>query len=178
LKKVKPLCIWFTGLSGAGKTTLGTNLKKKMHHLNYPFLIVDGDDIRKGISKDLGFTILDRKENIRRAAELSKIILQSGFNVICCFISPSKRMRQLAKSIVGTLHFVEVFVDAPVEVCIKRDPKGIYAKALKGEIRHVSGIDSPYEPPFLADIYINTVDSSINACTNKLVKEILSLIQQ
>ncbi len=177
MKEKIPICLWLTGLSGAGKTTLGHYLQKEMLRLNIEFVLIDGDDLRMGLSRDLGFTLTERTENIRRAAELSRLILRSDVNVICCFISPTQEIRQLAKSIIGIRHFVEVFIDAPMEVCIKRDPKGIYTKALQGKIKHVSGIDSPYEPPELADIYINTADTSINLAVNKLLNETLALIK-
>ena len=176
LKKTTPICLWFTGLSGAGKTTLGNHLKSKMNEQGFPFVLIDGDDMRNGINHDLGFTLEARRENIRRAAEMTRIILKSGINVICCFISPTRQIRSLARSIVKEKHFIEVFVNASVEICRQRDPKGIYDRALRGQILHVSGIDSPYEPPNLPDIHIDTMNYSVEQCLRDISDSILPLL--
>ncbi len=151
-------CIWFTGLSGSGKTTLANELKKEFDAISLPSVILDGDIIRKGLNKDIGFSETARKENIRRVAEIAKIILQSDIMVICAFMSPTNDIRQLVKNILGN-YYIEVFVDTPIEVCINRDVKGIYKKALNGEIKHLSGIDSPYEKPISPEITIITENS-------------------
>ena len=175
MKKSKPLCVWFTGLSGAGKTTLGTLLKEKMDDTNIPFVLIDGDVLRKGLNKDLGYTLPDREENIRRASELTKIILNAGVNVICCFISPTRKIRETARLIAGEQHFVEVFVDASLEECKIRDPKGLYKKASMGQIKNVSGIDSVYEAPEPADIHVDTVNLSVSDSINKIYDTIQPL---
>ena len=151
-------CIWFTGLSGSGKTTLANELKKSFDTLSLPSVILDGDIIRKGMNNDIGFSIHDRKENIRRVAEIAKVVLQSDVTVICAFMSPTTEIRSLAKSILGEYYF-EIFVDTPIDVCIARDVKGIYKKALSGKIKHLSGIDAPFEPPINPDLIITTENS-------------------
>ncbi|MFH2141994.1 MAG: adenylyl-sulfate kinase, partial [Bacteroidota bacterium] len=151
LVKQNPHVIWLTGLSGAGKTTLAIALEKEIQSKGYFTKSFDGDIIRKGLNKDLGFSIDDRIENIRRIAELTKIFLDSGIIIIISFITPTIQMRDLAKSITGEHRFVEVFVNAPIEVCEKRDVKGLYAKARRGEIKDFTGIDSIYEIPLKPD---------------------------
>jgi len=132
MSKSKPyhsICIWFTGLSGAGKTTLAKALQKRLNGINIPSVLLDGDILRKGVNNDLGFTPDARNENIRRAAEMAKIILESNVIVICAFISPTDSVRLLAKQIVGKDNYLEIFVNTPLKVCIDRDPKGLYKKA-------------------------------------------------
>jgi len=139
--------IWFTGLSGSGKTTLASLLEKRLFELNYFCQILDGDNVRSGINKNLHFTEKDRMENIRRIAEISKLFMNCGIILICAFISPTNEMRQMAKEIIGEDDFLEVFVNTPLEVCEKRDPKGLYKKARKGEIKNFTGISAPFETP-------------------------------
>ncbi|AXP09060.1 adenylyl-sulfate kinase [Campylobacter hepaticus] len=154
LKKQKPCVIWLTGLSGSGKSTLANALDKKLFSLGYHTYILDGDNIRHGINKDLGFDESSRVENIRRIAELCKLFVDSGLIIICAFISPFENERNLVRSLVEKDEFIEIFVDTPLEICEKRDPKGLYKKARNGEIKNFTGIDSPYEKPQKPEIYL------------------------
>jgi adenylylsulfate kinase len=162
-------CIWLTGLSGAGKTTIAHALHERLHELNLASVILDGDILRKGLNKNLGFTDDDRKENIRRAAEMAKIILESRSFVICAFISPTIKIRQLAKQIIGNNNYLEVYVDTPIDVCIKRDTKGLYKKAMNGELKSFVGIDKNYEAPVNPDIKIETLNQNIKENVCKII---------
>ena len=139
--------IWFTGLSGSGKSTLANALEVELHKQGKRTYLLDGDNIRLGLSKDLGFTDADRTENIRRIAEVSRLMMDAGLIVITAFISPFRQERALAKSLAGEGNFIEVFVSTPLEICEARDPKGLYKKARVGELANFSGISSPYEAP-------------------------------
>jgi bifunctional enzyme CysN/CysC len=139
--------IWFTGLSGSGKSTIANALEKELHALGKRTYILDGDNIRQGLNKDLGFTDADRVENIRRVAEVAKLMMDAGLIVMTAFISPFRAERQMAKELVGNENFLEVFVDTPLEICEKRDPKGLYKKARSGQLPNMTGINSPYEQP-------------------------------
>ena len=155
IKKQKSCVLWFTGLSGSGKSTIANELEKRLNEMGYHTYLLDGDNIRAGLNKDLGFTKEDRRENIRRIAEVAKLFIDAGLITITAFISPFREDREMAKNIIGEKDFIEVFVDTPLEECIKRDPKGLYKKALRGEIKDFTGIDSPYEPPEKPSIHIN-----------------------
>ncbi|MBC8147515.1 MAG: adenylyl-sulfate kinase [Bacteroidetes bacterium] len=156
LIKQNPKVIWLTGLSGAGKTTVALALEKEIQRKGYFTKVFDGDIIRKGINKDLGYSIDNRMENIRRISEVTKLFLDSGLIIICSFISPTEEIREMAKSIIGKRNFIEVYVNSPFDVCEKRDPKGLYAKARKGLIKNFTGIDSIYEAPIDPDIELKT----------------------
>ncbi len=158
--------IWLTGLSGSGKTTIANHLKEKILNSGYAVQVLDGDVLRTGLNRDLGFTIKDRMENIRRVAEVAKLINDMGIFTITSFISPTKEMRNMAKTIIGVDKFIEVFVSTPLEICIKRDVKGLYKKAINGEIPHFTGISSPYEVPENPDIEIKTLESDIEESVN------------
>lgn len=164
--------LWFTGLSGSGKTTIAVELERKLFEMGRFAQILDGDNLRTGINSDLGFSAADRMENIRRVAEISKLYLNSGIICINCFISPKTEMRELARSIVGPEDFTEVFVDTPIDVCEKRDPKGLYQKARAGLIPHFTGIDDVYEPPLNPDIVVNANLLSVEEAVNKILAEI------
>jgi adenylylsulfate kinase len=166
-----------TGLSGAGKTTLATALEKEIQKKGYFIKIFDGDIIREGINKDLGFTVEDRIENIRRIAEVTKLFLDTGIIIICSFISPTNEVRDLAKEIIGEDRFVEVFINCPLDVCEQRDVKGLYKKARKGDIKNFTGIDSPYEAPANPDIEVLTHTVSVKESTKELVKQIIPRIK-
>lgn len=157
--------LWFTGLSGSGKSTIAFHLEKELFNRGFVTQLFDGDIIRKGLNKDLGFSIKDREENIRRIAEVTKIFINNGIIVINCFVSPTIKMREFAKNIIGKDDFFEVFVNTPLSICEERDVKGLYAKARKGLVKDFTGIDSPYEPPENPDIEISgnkqTVEQSI-----------------
>ena len=164
----KGLTIWLTGLSGSGKTTIGKYLEKKLHKENIITKLLDGDNIRVGLNKDLGFSDKDRNENIRRIAEVSKLFVECGIVTINCFVSPSKKQRKLARSIIGVENFYEVFIDASVDECEKRDVKGLYAKAKKGLIPNFTGISADFEIPNKPNIIINTTQQTIEQSGDKL----------
>ena len=174
LIKQNSLTIWLTGLPGSGKTTLALALEKEIFKKGYLSVVLDGDKIRSGINKDLGFTLNDRQENIRRVAEIARLFNEKGFIVICSFITPTQNLRSLAREIIGEKNFVEVFIDASLKTCIKRDPKGLYAKAQLGEIQNFTGIHSAYEEPLTPDIRINTNVDSVEESTSCLIKKITS----
>ncbi|MCV0348856.1 MAG: sulfate adenylyltransferase subunit CysN [Nitratireductor sp.] len=157
LKHQKPAVLWFTGLSGSGKSTIASLLEKKLHAAGRHTYVLDGDNVRHGLNRDLGFTDEDRVENIRRVAETAKLMADAGLIVLVSFISPFRAERRMARELMSEREFVEVFVDTPFEECARRDPKGLYAKALNGEIQNFTGVDSPYETPERADIHIETM---------------------
>jgi len=143
----KPVLLWFTGLSGAGKSTIANSLEQKLHSLGKRTFVLDGDNVRHGLNRDLGFTEADRVENIRRVAEVAKLFVEAGLITIVSFISPFYAEREMARDLVGPDEFIEIFVDTPLEICEQRDPKGLYRKARRGELRNITGVDSPYERP-------------------------------
>jgi len=166
----RSMLVWFTGLSGSGKSTLAVQLEAQLHAMGFKTYLLDGDNIRSGLNKDLGFTDEDRNENIRRIGEVSKLLLDAGIIVLSAFISPFKADREQVKNIVGNENYIEVFVDAPLEVCEQRDVKGLYKKARAGEVKNFTGIDSPYEAPVAADIHIPTYKQSIDESIAKLLE--------
>lgn len=154
--KQRAKVIWLTGLSGSGKTTIAVGLEQALHAAGHFTQVLDGDNIRSGINANLGFSEADRTENIRRIAEIAKLFLNSGIITICCFVSPAKAMRELARTIAGEADFIEVYVNASLETCEQRDVKGLYAKARRGEIKDFTGIDSPFEVPENPAITLHT----------------------
>ena len=154
LKGHRPACLWFTGLSGSGKSTIATALEKRLNAMGHHTYTLDGDNVRHGLSRDLGFTDADRVENIRRIAEVAKLFVDAGLLVMVSFISPFRAERRMARSLLGPDEFLEIFVDTPIDICEQRDPKGLYAKARAGQLKNFTGIDSPYEPPEHAEIHI------------------------
>jgi adenylylsulfate kinase len=150
------IIVWFTGLSGSGKSTLATALEMRLHEKGVLTYVLDGDNIRSGLNKDLDFTVNGRKENIRRIGEVSKLFVDAGLVVLTAFVSPFKKDRDTIRQRVGNQRFVEVFVDCPLEICEERDTKGLYKKARAGEISHFTGISSPFETPENPDIRIQT----------------------
>jgi adenylylsulfate kinase len=169
----KAISIWFTGLSGSGKTTLAYEIQKSLTSLGFLSKVLDGDNIRKGLNNDLGFSEADRYENIRRVAEISKLFAENGIITICAFICPLAKMRKLAKSIIGGQNFVLVYLDASFEACENRDIKGLYAKARKGEIKYFTGLTGKYEKPDDSDLILDTVNQNVETCIEKLTEFIL-----
>lgn len=157
----KSVCIWMTGLSGSGKSTIAQGLERKLQQEGILCFVLDGDNVRTGINKNLGFSEEDRTENIRRIAEVNKLFLNCGVITINCFVSPTKEIRENAKAIIGEHDFYEVYVNASFDECAKRDVKGLYAKALKGEIKNFTGLDAPFEAPANPAVEINTAEQSI-----------------
>jgi adenylylsulfate kinase len=171
------IVIWITGLSGSGKTTIAKDLELELHKRGFLTKLLDGDNVRTGINNNLGFSEEDRTENIRRIAEVSKLFMKGGVILINCFISPTKEIRDQARSIVGAEDFFEIYVNTPLEVCEQRDIKGLYAKARAGLIKNFTGIDSPYEEPENADVEIKTVDYSVEESVQKILKVLLPRIE-
>lgn len=168
--------LWFTGLSGAGKTTVAKELEKKLHNNGYLTQVLDGDNIRIGINNNLGFNNTDRMENIRRIAEVSKLLIHSGVITLNSFISPTAEIRDMAKQIIGRENFIEIFVHAPLDVCEKRDVKGLYKKAREGKIKNFTGIDSPFEAPENPDLKIDTSILTVEESIEQIIKVILPKI--
>jgi adenylyl-sulfate kinase len=172
LLKQKSKVIWLTGLSGSGKSTIANELAYILQQEGKLAYILDGDNVRMGLNKDLGFSDNDRKENIRRIAEVAKLLSDAGVIVITAFISPFREERENAKNIIGKDEFLEVYVEAPLEICENRDPKGLYKKARAGQIPMFTGIDSPYEEPLNADLIINTGNLTVQDCVNFIYKNL------
>lgn len=156
-KGQKPVVLWFTGLSGAGKTTLASLVEKHLYEKGKHTYLLDGDNLRHGLSNDLGFTDADRVENIRRVAEVAKLMVDAGLIVLVSLISPFRFERRLAREIMAQGEFVEIFVDTPLEECVRRDSKGLYKRAMSGEIENFTGVSSPYEEPESPELHIRTV---------------------
>ncbi|WP_102385328.1 adenylyl-sulfate kinase [Vibrio cyclitrophicus] len=172
LKRQKPVILWFTGLSGSGKSTVANAVESKLLQMGKHSYLLDGDNVRHGLNKDLGFSDTDRVENIRRIGEVAKLFVDAGSIVLTAFISPFVSDRQQVRELVSEGEFLEVFVDTPLEVCEARDPKGLYRKARAGEIKHFTGIDSEYQAPLNPEIHLYTADLSIEACADFVVAEL------
>jgi bifunctional enzyme CysN/CysC len=173
LKGQKTLCVWFTGLSGAGKSTLANLLEKRLHEAGRHTYLLDGDNVRQGLNRDLGFTEADRVENIRRVAEVARLMTDAGLIVLVSFISPFRAERRMARELFAPGEFLEVFVDAPLAECERRDPKGLYAKARRGELKDFTGIDSAYEVPESPELTVNTQQCSAAECAEIIIERIL-----
>jgi adenylylsulfate kinase len=169
--------IWFTGLSGSGKSTIAQHLERYLFEQGFFGKVLDGDNIRSGINNNLGFSEVDRRENIRRIAEVSRLYVQSGIISINSFISPTIAIRQMARDIIGADDFIEIYVNAPLEVCEKRDVKGLYKKARSGQIKGFTGIDAPYEAPEQPDLEIKTDEVSVEEAVEKVFNYILPQIR-
>lgn len=165
--------IWLTGLSGSGKSTLANEIEVELFNRNINVYILDGDNLRGGLNKDLSFSETDREENIRRVAEVSKILMDAGTIVISAFISPYEKDRRMAKEIIGNDNFIEIYVECPIDICELRDVKGLYKKARNGEISNFTGISSPFETPVNPDIIVNTTNESIKQSCAKILATIL-----
>lgn len=178
LLKQHSVMIWFTGLSGSGKSTIAIALERELHKRGLLCRILDGDNIRSGINNNLGFTEADRIENIRRIAEVSKLFVDTGIITIAAFISPSNDIREMAANIIGKDDFLEVYVSTPIEECERRDVKGLYAKARCGEIKNFTGISAPFEAPAHPALTLDTSALSLKESVNKLLELILPRIQK
>ncbi|CDT49867.1 MULTISPECIES: adenylyl-sulfate kinase [Vibrio] len=174
-KQQTPVVLWFTGLSGSGKSTVANAVESKLLNLGKHSYLLDGDNVRHGLNKDLGFSDTDRVENIRRISEVAKLFVDSGTIVLTAFISPFITDREQARALLLPGQFLEVFIDTPLSVCEQRDPKGLYKKARAGEIKHFTGIDSTYEAPLNADIHVETEGHSIEACAEAVVNQLADL---
>jgi len=172
LKHQRPGILWFTGLSGSGKSTIANLVEANLQARGVHTALLDGDNIRHGLNKDLGFTEADRVENIRRVGEVAKLMTDAGLIVLCSFISPFRADRQMARELVEAGEFIEIFVDAPLEDCIARDPKGLYKRAIAGEIKNFTGIDQPYEAPEAADIVVARDHESAEAAAKRIITEL------
>ena len=175
-KNQTPKTIWFTGLSGSGKSTIANEIEKRLFTEGYHTMTLDGDNVRLGLNKNLGFTESDRIENIRRVAEVSKLMNDAGLIVITSFVSPYRRDRVRAKEIIGYDNYIEVYVSTPLSECEKRDVKGLYKKARSGKIPNFTGISSPYEPPKKAHIVVDTSNLTIEEAADKVYDKIKTLL--
>ena len=169
-KKQQPCILWFTGLSGAGKSTIAGAVEQKLFKLGHHTYLLDGDNVRHGLNKDLAFSDDEREENIRRIGEVSKLFVDAGLLVLTAFISPFRSDRRTVRELVGSNEFIEVYINTPIETCEKRDPKGLYEKARKGEIKNFTGIDSDYEIPEHAEVIINTKELGIEECADLVIE--------
>jgi adenylyl-sulfate kinase len=172
IKHQKAKCLWLTGLSGSGKSTLANQLECTLHQMGKHTYLLDGDNIRQHLNKDLGFTESDREENIRRISEVAKLMVDAGLIVIVAFISPYQRDRQSARALFNDGEFIEIFMDTPLEVCESRDEKGLYAKARTGQLKNFTGISAPYEVPTHPEITIDTSKDSLEASVEKILAKL------
>jgi adenylyl-sulfate kinase len=168
-------CYWFTGLSGAGKTTLSLNFERALRERGYSPCVLDGDHLREGLNKGLGFSREDRAENVRRIAEVARLMTEAGLIVLVSVISPYRKDRQAARSRFDSCEFFEVFVDTPLATCIDRDPKGLYKKAKEGQISQLTGWNDPYEAPDASELVISTTDTPLEASIDKLVEHCIAI---
>lgn len=175
LKQQKPVVLWFTGLSGSGKSTVANAVESQLLSLGKHSYLLDGDNVRHGLNKDLGFSDQDRIENIRRIGEVAKLFVDSGTIVLSAFISPFISDRQQARALMNEGQFLEVFIDTPLDICEQRDPKGLYKKARAGEIKNFTGIDSSYEAPVSPEIHIKTAHKSVEQCAQEVVLKLQQL---
>ncbi|MBX3303216.1 MAG: adenylyl-sulfate kinase [Nitrospira sp.] len=172
----RPLTVWLTGLSASGKSTLAFTLERRLVDIGHACYVLDGDNIRHGLNKDLEFSHRDRTENIRRIAEVARLMNNAGLIVITAFISPYRDDRQLARTIVGAENFVEVYINTPIETCEARDPKGMYKRARAGKISGFTGVNDPYESPGTPDLTIDTSIASPSECAGKVLAEVMARI--
>jgi len=177
LLKQRALAVWMYGLSGSGKTTVAIEVERQLFRKGYICQLLDADNVRTTINKDLGFSLRDREENIRRIAELNKLFIHNGMIILDCFISPTRAIREMAKDIIGKEDFVEVFFNTPINVCIQRDPKGLYKKANAGNLVEFTGVSSPFEMPEKPELEIRTDIFSVEESANKILDYILPKIK-
>lgn len=171
IKNQTPMCLWMTGLSGAGKSTLANALEQELNKKGKHTYILDGDNLRHGLNSDLGFSQIDRNENVRRAAEVAKLMVDAGLIVIVGLISPFKKERDWAHSLFKDNQFKEIYISTSLQECEKRDVKGLYEKARRGELKNFTGIDSPYEPPENAEVIIDTHNKLVDECVKQILHE-------
>ena len=177
LLKQRSVMVWFTGLSGSGKSTVAIALERELHKCGLLCRILDGDNIRSGINNNLGFSAEDRVENIRRIAEVSKLFIDTGIITIAAFISPNNELREMASAIIGKADFLEVYVSTPLAECERRDVKGLYAKARKGEIKEFTGVSAPFEAPERPDLSLDTSVLSVEQSVNRLLELIVPKVE-
>tara|TARA_A100001388_G_scaffold273917_1_gene256592 strand:+ start:1832 stop:2437 length:606 start_codon:yes stop_codon:yes gene_type:complete len=177
LRKHNSILIWFTGLSGSGKSTLANLIEQELYSLKLSTFVLDGDNIRHGLNKDLSFSSTDRSENIRRISEVAKLLTEAGVITIAAFVSPLREDRNMIKHIVGSDNFIEIYVNASLAECEKRDTKGLYKKAREGEIKNMTGISSPYEAPENPDLEINTNKETVEESIQKVKKLVISRLK-
>ncbi len=168
----RPAILWFTGLSGSGKSTIANIVERELHGQGVHTYMLDGDNVRHGLNRDLGFTDADRVENVRRVGEVAKLFVDAGTLVLCSFISPFRAERQMVRELVEGDEFIEIYVDTPLEVCRQRDPKGLYARAAEGKIKNFTGIDSPYEAPESPEVVVDTANSSAEEAARRVLHEL------
>jgi len=173
LKHQRAAIIWFTGLSGAGKSTVANIVEQRLHAMGHHTMLLDGDNVRHGLNRDLGFTEADRVENIRRSGEVAKLMTEAGLIVLCSFISPYRAERLAVRNLVGEKEFIEVFVDTPLEECVKRDTKGLYAKARAGKIKNLTGFDAPYESPEAPEIHLRTLEQTPEQMAKHVISKLI-----
>ncbi|BDS14451.1 adenylyl-sulfate kinase [Aureispira anguillae] len=173
----KSKVLWLTGLSGSGKSTIAQHLERKLYNNGFFAQVLDGDNIRSGINNNLGFSLDDRTENIRRISEIAKLYLESGVITINSFISPTRSIRQMAKDIIGAEDFIEIYINTPLEICEARDVKGLYQKARKGEIKGFTGIDAPYEAPLNPDVEVKTANLTIEESVDLIYNHLSEIIR-
>lgn len=171
------LMVWFTGLSGSGKSTVAMGVERELHARGILCRILDGDNVRAGINSNLGFSAGDRSENIRRIAEVGKLFVQTGIVTLACFVSPTNDLRRMAKAIIGDGDFMEVYVSTPIQECERRDVKGLYARARRGEVKNFTGISAPFEVPEHADISIDTSRLTLEESVRTLTEEIVERVK-
>jgi bifunctional enzyme CysN/CysC len=174
-KHQRPAIVWLTGLSGAGKSTIANIVERQLHAAGHHTMLLDGDNLRHGLSRDLGFTEADRVENIRRAGEVAKLLVDAGLIVLCSFISPYRAEREMVRRLVSDGEFIEVFVDTPIDECARRDPKGLYAKAKAGTIKNFTGFDAPYEAPENPEVHLQTIGQQPEQLADRIVKKLAAL---
>ncbi len=167
------MMVWFTGLSGSGKSTIALGVEQALHRRGILCRILDGDNIRAGINSNLGFTAEDRRENIRRIAEVGKLFVETGIVTLSCFVSPTREIRQMAQDIIGSNDFLEVYVSTPLEECERRDVKGLYARARRGEVKNFTGISAPFEAPLNPALDIDTTHLTLEECVARVMEMIL-----
>jgi bifunctional enzyme CysN/CysC len=171
-KRQRPAIVWLTGLSGAGKSTIANIVEQQLHAAGHHTMLLDGDNLRHGLNRDLGFTEADRVENIRRAGEVAKLLVDAGLIVLCSFISPYAAERDMVRRLLSDGEFIEVFIDTPIDECARRDPRGLYAKAKAGEIKNFTGFDAPYEPPTNPEIHLHTMDQQPEQLAERILKKL------